>query len=66
MSATQAIVCDCCGSLIAFGPSVSELRKGAENTGGPGGAVYLSRRDMCGKCWGRGCEFGKKHLRRSA
>ena len=29
------------------------------------GAVQLGHRDMCGKCWGRGCEFGK-HLRRPA
>jgi hypothetical protein len=58
----RAIVCDCCDRLIAVGTSLSAMRHEAEASG----AVYLRRRDMCGRCWGRGCEFGQKHLRRAA
>lgn len=58
---TRAVVCDCCGKLIGLGTALSAIRHEAELVSG---AVHLLRKDMCGTCWGRGCEFGKKHLRR--
>lgn len=59
MSKRIAVVCDCCGRAIGVGQDVKVIRTlGREK----GGAVWVEGKDICGTCWGRGCDLDTGHV----